>query len=140
MNNLITTFIGMVVALMVFFNGILSGYTNLYFSNALIHGIGLLTIIVLLVVGKHKIKGLRTVPLILYTGGLVGVVTVLLTNASFTSLGVSLTLALGQVGQFLASVVIDHYGMFGLKKVPFNKKKIVGFVIISLGLIIMMFD
>jgi transporter family-2 protein len=140
MDKLITAFIGLIVAVMVFCNGILTGYTSLYFSNALIHGIGLITITIIIIVGKYRFKNLKTVPLLLYTGGLVGVVTVLLTNFSFSYLGVSLTLALGQVGQFLTSVVVDHYGLFGLSKIPFNKKKIVGLVIIGLGLIIMMFE
>lgn len=140
MNHLITTLIGLVVALMVFLNGVLSGYTNLYLSNVLIHTVGLVTILLIILVGRHKIKGLKTVPLILYGGGLLGVSNVILTNYCFSYLGVSLTLALGQVGQFVASVIIDHYGLFGLKRIPFNRKKTVGFVIIGIGLVIMMFE
>lgn len=140
MNKLVTALIGLVVAVMVFCNGVLTEHTSLYFSNALIHGVGLITAIIIIIVGKHRLKDLQAAPLILYTGGLVGVVTVLLTNFSYTYLGVSLTLALGQVGQFLISLVVDHYGWFGLTRIPFNKKKIVGLVIIGLGLIVMMFE
>ncbi len=139
MNNLIAGGIGLIIAFMVLVNGILANYTSLYLSNVIIHGFGLISIALFLLIGKHKIKNLKTVPLILYAGGLLGVSNVLLNNLCFSYLGVSLTLALGQAGQFLASTVIDHFGLFGLKKIPFNKKKVWGFVIIGIGLIITMF-
>jgi transporter family-2 protein len=140
MNNLISAGIGFLVAFMVLVNGILADYTSLYLSTAIIHAVGLIGITLILVLGRYKIKNIKSVPLILYTGGLLGVSNVLLNNLCFSYLGVSLTLALGQVGQFLASAVIDHYGMFGLKKIPFNRKKIWGLLIVGAGLIIMMFE
>ncbi len=140
MNNLIAGGIGCIVAIMVLVNGILADNTSLYLSTAIIHTVGLLSITLILFIGRHKVKNLKTVPLILYAGGLLGVSNVLLNNFCFSYLGVSLTLALGQAGQFLASAIIDHYGLFGLKKIPFNKKKIWGFVIIGIGLVVMMFE
>lgn len=139
MNNLIAGGIGFLIAFMVLVNGILANYTSLYVSNAIIHLAGLISISIVILLGKHKLKNLRAVPLILYAGGLLGVSNVLLNNLCFSYLGVSLTLALGQAGQFLASTVIDHYGLFGLRKIPFNRKKVWGFVIIGIGLIITMF-
>ncbi|MCX7773659.1 MAG: DMT family transporter [Clostridia bacterium] len=140
MNNLISAAIGFIIALMVLANGVLAGYTGLYLSTAIIHAVGLVSIGAVLIIGKHKIKNLKTVPYILYAGGLLGVSNVLLNNFCFPALGVSLTLTLGQAGQFLASAVIDHYGLFGLKKVPFNKKKVLGLIIVGAGLIVMMFE
>lgn len=140
MNNLITTIIGFLVAFMVLVNGILAGYTDLYMSSIIIHVVGLVCITLIIAIGKHKIKNLKAIPLFLYAGGILGVSNVVLTNLCFSYLGVSLTLALGQVGQFLASAVIDHYGFFGLKKIPFNKKKVWGLLIIAIGLTVMMFE
>lgn len=137
MNNLIAALIGFVVAFMVMVNGVLARYVGLYLSTVIIHIVGLATITIVIISGKHKIKNLKAVPLILYAGGIFGVSNVLLNNVCFPSLGVSITLALGQVGQFLASAIIDHFGLFGLKKIPFNKKKIWGFAIIMAGLVIM---
>ena len=93
MNNLIAAIIGFIVAFMVLVNGILTGYTDLYMSSIIIHIVGLVCITIVIIVGKHKIKNLKAVPLFLYAGGILGVSNVVLSNLSL-ELGI-LTLALG---------------------------------------------
>ena len=73
----------------------------------------------------------------MFTGGLIGILTVLFTNASFMGLGVSLTVSLSLLGQLITSLVIDHFGYFNMPVVEFNKKKILGLVIIIAGIYVM---
>ena len=79
----------------------------------------------------------ESIPFYMFTGGLIGILTVLFTNASFMGLGVSLTVSLSLLGQLITSLVIDHFGYFNMPVVEFNKKKILGLVIIIAGIYVM---
>lgn len=137
MNNIISAAAGTLIALMLLFNGNLSGIYGNYAASVIIHSVGLLTILILVLIKKYSFKGCRSVPWYFYTAGAIGVITVLFNNIAFSKLGVSLTLAVSLLGQSLASIVIDHYGLFGLNKVKFEKKKITGLVLIITGIAFM---
>jgi transporter family-2 protein len=53
------------------------------------------------------------------------------------ALGISIPLALGLFGQSLASIIIDHFGLFGMKSIRFRKKKIIGLVFVAAGIVLM---
>ena len=65
--------------------------------------------------------------------------TVLINNITYSSIGVSLPVALGLLGQSLTSIVFDHYGLLGMPKIEFNKKKLIGIIVIIIGVCIMTF-
>ncbi|KGJ48620.1 membrane protein [Clostridium sp. NCR] len=137
MNYLISILTGVVLSIMVVLNGDLGNATGNYISSVIIHFVGLIGIIILLVVTKSKIKNLKGIPFYMFSGGLIGILTVLFTNISFTNLGVSLTVSLALLGQLVTSIVIDHFGYFNLEVNKFEKKKIIGLGIIILGIFIM---
>lgn len=137
MNYLISILTGVVLSIMVVLNGDLGNATGNYISSVIIHFVGLIGIIILLVVTKSKIKNLKGIPFYMFSGGLIGILTVLFTNISFTNLGVSLTVSLALLGQLVTSIVIDHFGYFDLEVNNFEKKKIIGLGIIILGIFIM---
>ncbi|MCJ7689293.1 MAG: DMT family transporter [Clostridiaceae bacterium] len=132
-------FIGILIAIMVTFNGILANYTDSYQSLLIIHIVGLIAVIIILIFKKQKFKLSKNIPIYLFSGGLIGVLVVFLNNLCFNALGASLTLSLGVFGQLILASFIDHYGLFGLDIYKFKKKKIVGFFIISLGLVTMIY-
>lgn len=129
--------IGILIAIMVTFNGVLANYTDQYKSILIIHLVGLIVLIIILLFKKEKLKIKKDIPIYLFTGGLIGVFVVFLNNLCFNFLGASLTLSLGIFGQLVLACFIDHYGLFGLSIYKFNKKKIIGFFIILSGLITM---
>ncbi|MEN2259748.1 DMT family transporter (plasmid) [Paraclostridium benzoelyticum] len=137
MNYLISILTGVVLSIMVVLNGNIGNATGNYISSVIIHFVGLIGIIILLVVTKSKIKNLKGIPFYMFSGGLIGILTVLFTNISFTNLGVSLTVSLALLGQLVTSIVIDHFGYFDLEINKFEKKKIIGLGIIILGIFIM---
>jgi len=139
MNLLISIFIGAIVSVMILFNGTLLNISGNFASSIIIHTVGLFSIVLLILLKKSKFKLQRKIPLYLYSAGAVGVFTVVFTNISFTELGVSITLAVGMLGQSIISILIDHFGWLGMKVIKFNRKKIIGLLIISLGIFIMMF-
>jgi len=137
MNKLSSGFVGGLIAIMILFNGTLSNAIGNYQSTVIVHLVGLIGIIMILIVGKSKIRFFKSVPLYAYSAGVIGVLPILFNNISFAVLGVSITLALGLLGQSLTSLVVDHYGLFNMTVVKFNKRKLVGLTIIIIGILIM---
>lgn len=138
MNILLAIFSGVLIAFMITLNGGLSKLYGNYNSTVLIHIVGLISIIIVLILKKSKIKGLRGIPLYLYSAGAIGVLTVFFNNIGFASLGVSIPLALGLFGQTITSVIIDQFGLLGMEKVTFHKKKYFGLLLIVAGITVMM--
>lgn len=137
MNYIFSLIAGALLAFMVSSNGLVGVAAGIYTSSVIIHLLGLIGVILVLIFTKAKFKNLRALPIWMYTAGLIGILTVLFNNITFTKLGVSLTVALSLVGQSITSLIIDQYGLLGLPVNRFNKKKIVGFVIILFGIVLM---
>ena len=129
--------VGLLIAIMVTVNGTLASFMGDYAATVLIHITGLVLISIILVTKKLKVRIGKTIPLYWFGGGAIGAFMIIFNNMSFDKLGVSLTLALGLVGQIIASAIIDHYGLFGLNVSKFKKEKIIGFITIFAGITIM---
>ena len=67
-----------------------------------------------------------------------GILAVLGNNLSFAALGVSATLALGLLGQTAAALLVDSFGWFGAQKLKFDKRRLVGALLIAAGAAAMM--
>lgn len=136
-NRLISIIVGAIISVMILYNGTLSNALGNFSSSIIIHIVGLISIILVIILSKSKLKIHRQIPLYLYSAGAIGVFTVVFTNLSFTKLGVSLTLALGLLGQSIFSIIIDHFGMLGMRIMRFNQKKYIGLFLIAFGIFIM---
>lgn len=137
MYSIFAIIIGMIISIMLSLNGILEGNLGTTYTLVIIHSVGLVGILFLMLFSKEKVKKRKDIPIYLYLGGIVGVLLTLVNIATINSIGVALTTALGVFGQLIFSSLIDHFGLFGMSKYPFKKKKVIGFIIISIGLIIM---
>lgn len=137
MNYFISILTGTILAIMISLNGQVSNTLGNYVSSVIIHFVGLIGIIFVLIFTKSKFKNLKKVPYYLFTGGLIGILTVLFTNISFSKLAISLTVSLSLLGQLITSLLVDHFGLFNMPKIEFDKKKITGLSIIVIGLAIM---
>lgn len=137
MNYFISIFTGALLALMISLNGTVSQVSGNYASSVIIHTVGLICIIVVIILTKSRFENLKKIPFYMYTGGFIGVLTVIFSNASFSKLGVTLTTSLCLLGQLVTSIVIDHFGWFDFPVNKFNRKKVIGFTIIILGIWIM---
>ena len=139
MYNFLSLLIGILIAIMVAFNGELSNGIGNYSSLIVIHILGYALLVFLMLYKKIKIPFKMTLPLWLYSAGTISVATVLINNITYSSIGVSLPVALGLLGQSLTSIVFDHYGLLGMPKIEFNKKKLIGIIVIIIGVCIMTF-
>lgn len=137
MFNLLSIFTGALISIMITLNSFLGSSLGNYTSSVVIHLAGLIAVIIVLFLKKSKIKYDKNIPLLTYSAGAIGVFTVLFSNLSISVIGASLTVALGLLGQTLSSIVIDQYGLLGMKICRFDEKKIFGLTLIVIGIIIM---
>ena len=128
---------GVLISVMVAFNGGLTGAYGVYTATVIIHVVGLCLISFFV---KRKELFVKNIAWYLYLGGAIGVLTTVFNNFSFGRISVSAILALGLLGQSVAGIIIDHFGLFGMKKYKFNAIKLAGFVWIFIGLVTMISD
>lgn len=128
---------GIILAIMVFLNGMLANITGPYMSTLIFHVLGLASIIFLSIVKKNKLSNLKKLPLVFFLPGIFSVVTILLNNLSIPAIGLTLSIGVTLFGQLIMSSLVEHFGLFGMPISRFKKEKILGFSIISLGVIVM---
>jgi len=141
MYYLLALLTGVLITVMVTFNGSLTAEHGIYTGTVIIHVVGLVFVSLMLAVRREApFKRVKGIPLRLYLGGAVGVITVLLTNFAFGSISVSALMAMGLFGQSLSGIAVDEYGLFGMKRHPFNKRKLAGLALMLAGIGVMVTD
>lgn len=128
---------GMLLAVMVFFNGMLSNITGPYVSTLIFHVLGFTLIIAISLMKKNRISNLKSLPFIFLLPGILSVATILFNNISIPRIGLTLSIGVTLFGQLVMSSLVEHFGLFGMPVQRFKKEKILGFSIISLGIIVM---
>ncbi|WP_315115660.1 DMT family transporter [uncultured Clostridium sp.] len=128
---------GILLAIMIFLNGVLSGRIGLYISTLIYHALGLLLILLVSIVVKNKLPKFNKIPTILFTPGILSVLVIFLNSLSSSKIGITLTAGIGLFGQLVLSTLIDHFGLFGMPVNKLRKEKILSFSIIITGLIFM---
>jgi bacterial/archaeal transporter family-2 protein len=128
---------GVLIAFVIFFNGILAGTAGTYVSNLLYHFIGMLVILVISIIKKNKWHEIKKIPILFILPGLLNVLTVVLNNVCMNELGITITIGVSMLGQLILSNIIDHFGLLKMPVIPFKKEKLIGFSILSIGLIAM---
>lgn len=128
---------GALIAIMIFFNSVLSENIGLYLSVLIYHVLGFILILLVSVVRKNKLPKLSKIPVIFFIPGILSVLTIFLNNLSSHKIGITVTAGMGLFGQFVISALIDHFGLFGVQVNKMTKKKTLSFSIIITGLIFM---
>ena len=137
MYNILALLIGALISIMISFNGALETRVGSAYSVVIIHAVGLIAILIVAAIKKEKFVIKESLPFYLYLGGIFGVALTLVNVITIGSIGVALTTALAVFGQLVFSSLVDHFGLFGLTKYEFNPKKLIGFMIVFIGLVIM---
>ena len=124
---------GVLISVMVAFNGGLTEQYGPYSATVIIHIAGLIFITVLALVKRERLFSKRCA-WFLYLGGAIGVLTTVFNNIAFGRISVSAILALALFGQSLTGLVIDQYGLMNMPKRPFAKSKVIGLLLILGGI------
>jgi bacterial/archaeal transporter family-2 protein len=79
---------------------------------------------------------IRTTPWWSWTGGLLGAVYVVIIILLLPRLGTAAVIALFVVGQMVASLAIDNFGLFGVPKQPADAARIAGAILLVAGVVL----
>lgn len=117
-------------------NNMLAEPLGMFAMSFVVHAIGgVLLILYMKIVCREKLK-ITGMPWYLYSAGFFGIFLVASSSYCIGVLGVSVMTCISITGQLVISAVIDHFGWFGVPKIPFNVKRIPCFALILAGLII----
>jgi len=130
---LISLLTGILITVMIAVNGMLTVEYGIYSATVVIHIVGLIVIAIVVLVKRERPFGTRY-SWFLYLGGAIGVMTTVFNNVSFGRISVSAILALGLLGQSVAGLIVDQYGIMGMPKHPFTKRKLIGLMLIIAGI------
>ncbi|WP_461615690.1 DMT family transporter [Clostridium sp. Marseille-QA1073] len=128
---------GVILAIMIFLNGMLANITGPYMSTLIFHILGFILIIIISIIKKNRLSNLKKLPLMFFLPGILSVITILLNNISIPKIGLTLTIGITLFGQLVMSSLVEHFGLFGMPVNKFKKEKILVFSIISFGIIVM---
>ncbi|MDA3846706.1 MAG: DMT family transporter [Vallitaleaceae bacterium] len=128
---------GFVIVIQNVFNTNAGNKIGRWEMTTLVHGVGLVaSIIVVLTIGKGNFKNITQVNPIYLLGGMLGVIIVASIITSVKNIGVVYTSMVMFFAQLLAGILVDHFGLFGLEKMPLSPSKIIGMVVVVGGLLI----
>lgn len=132
--------IGCIVAIMIAINGQLTSFFGVYTATFIIHIVGTVFAFFVLLFKRIPISLKNKLPLWLYLGGVIGVLTVVFNNIAFGKISLTAIMALCLLGQSLTSLIIDTFGLFGMQKHKFLKSKLIGLSIVIVGIFSMFQD
>jgi transporter family-2 protein len=128
---------GILIAVMISFNGLLAKQLGNNIALIVIHILGVFTTSIIFIFSRYKYKNIKGLPIYLFIGGAIGIFNISLNNITINKLGVALTIGLCLLGQLGTSMIIDHYGLFGVNISKINIKKLTGIFIMSIGIVVM---
>ena len=128
---------GLIVSTMNIFNGQLSAHCGAYLATVIIHLIGLITFTLIMFLKKQEISFKHHLPFILYTGGVIGVLTVIFNIIAVNNIGAALLTALGLLGQMIISIILEPKGWLGSLKRKLTPLKWLSLIIVTIGIGVM---
>lgn len=140
MYQLLTLLTGVTLAVMISINGSLTSYVGMYLAAIIIHIVGSGFAGCLCAVQKEKKPLFGHHPLWIYLGGAIGVLTTFFNNMAFGYINMTGIIALGLLGQTITALIIDTFGLFGMKKQPFHQSTLYGLIFSVLGIVCMLKD
>lgn len=121
-------------------NSVLGKIAGLFQATLVVHVIASLAVAVILLLqpvlqpaAKGSLAHLPRAPWYVYLGGLLAVLITYAVVTAIPRVGVAPATTAIIVGQVGAAALIDHFGLFGLQKIPFNLLKLAGVALLAAG-------
>lgn len=126
---------GLTMAVQGSLNSMLGKKLGIVEASFIVHLTATLILIVVLVLNikKGNITVWRQVPWYFYLGGLFGVIISFTVIVSIPKLGVAVATTAIITAQVSTAAVIDHFGVFGLERLPFTWIKFIGIIFLGIG-------
>ncbi|MDK2820628.1 MAG: bacterial/archaeal transporter family-2 protein [Clostridia bacterium] len=133
---LIALFSGVAMAIQGSLNSALGKIIGLLHATLVVHLTATLLVIALIFFRLNDGGSLGKLwhsPWYLWLGGIIGVFITYGVVASIPRVGVAWATTAIIVGQVTTALIIDHFGLFGLEKIPFTLWKIIGILLLATG-------
>ena len=115
----------------------LSEKIGLHESNVFVQGTAfVLALIVLWFAGKGDFKALGQTPWFYWLGGVLGLVITLTVMLGIGSLSPTVAISIILISQLLVAALIDAFGWFGAKQVPFTWRQYTGAALMIAGVLV----
>ena len=125
---------GMAVALQPSINGRLAQRIGIVESSCVSFAVGTLALLVVaLLAGEGSFRQVTAARWWELTGGFLGALFVTLTIVAVPRIGTASAMAATITAQLLTGLVLDHFGLFGLRTVPLDGKRALGVVLLLIG-------
>lgn len=128
---------GALMSLQGVFNTRASEKVGLWEINTIVQGVGfVVTFVIMLIVGNGNIRKIGEVNKLYLLGGVFGALIIYTVMMGMKALGPTCAVGTILVAQLLTAAAIDRFGLFESTVVPFHFTKIIGVVIMIIGIII----
>ncbi len=125
---------GLAVALQPSINARLAQKVGIYESSLLSFVVGTLALIAMVMfAGRGNLRNVTDASWWELTGGVLGAYFVSMTILAVPRLGSAAVMAIVIAGQLTTSVLLDHYGAFGLRQIPLTTTRGIGILLLCLG-------
>ncbi|MCW8860622.1 MAG: DMT family transporter [Deltaproteobacteria bacterium] len=125
---------GVAVAIQPSINARLAEKTGFLQAATISFAVGTLVLFVLsLISSQGSLRRIGEADWWQLTGGFFGAFFVTMTIVAVPRIGTTAVLALTIVSQLVAGLVMDHYGLFGMRGIPFDAKRMFGVTLLLIG-------
>ncbi|MEG2093090.1 MAG: DMT family transporter [Lachnospiraceae bacterium] len=125
------------ISIMIVINGTLTKSYDIFLAGVMIHLVGFAALTLWMFLRKKRFFR-PSLPWFLYTGGALGVITTFLSNITYGTIGVCAIVALGLLAQSVTSLIIDHFGFWGMPVKKMTGWKFGGLIFTLFGIIILL--
>jgi bacterial/archaeal transporter family-2 protein len=130
---------GAMVAIQPSINARLAQKIGLIESATISFAVGTIALLLVAVaVGRGDWRGLQQAQWWEWTGGLFGAFFVSMTILAVPRIGTAATMAIAIAAQLATGLLLDHFGLFGYRGVPFDGKRLLGIVLLLAGAYLVM--
>lgn len=137
MYSVITILSGAVLAIMIAVNGELSGQYGVFGSSVIVQMVGTIFALSAIIIKREKLILKTTIPKWYYLTGVITASITVFQNMAFHYISMTSIIALGLVGQTIISLLIDQFGMFGMKKTAPSKSVVISLIFAAAGIAVM---
>ncbi|HEX9079333.1 MAG TPA: DMT family transporter [Desulfuromonadaceae bacterium] len=131
---LLMVFGGVAVAVQPSINARLAQRVGAYESSFISFAVGTLAMLaVVMVAGKGDLRAVADVRWWELTGGFLGAFFVTLTIIAVPRLGTAAVMAAIIAGQLTSAALLDQFGAFGLRQIPFTPLRVAGVCLLAAG-------
>lgn len=116
MYDLLALLSGVILAVMLQMDGELGAQFGVYHAALYTHCVGAIFAALVLIVLKKRVSLSGKIPVWMYLGGAVGVLTTVFDNIAFTHISLTSIVALGLFAQMVLSCLIDRFVLFGMQR------------------------